>query len=101
MEFDIPVTVKDFLGPHYGIIVRGPEVLAVDQQDNPELDLDQITLRPQMILNSIGPLHGRRRYQGQVTWPASLYRLSSHLTPIAVAMAPVSGQLFQSEKFTD
>ena len=26
MEFDIPVTVRDFLGPHYGIIVRGPEV---------------------------------------------------------------------------
>ena len=67
MEFDIPVTVRDFLGAHYGIIVRGPEVLAVDQQDNPALDLDQITLRAQMILNSIGPVNGRRRYQGEVT----------------------------------
>ena len=67
MEFDIPVTVRDFLGRHYGIIVRGPEVLAVDQQDNPTLDLDQITLRPQMILNSIGARNGRRRYQGEVT----------------------------------
>ncbi len=67
MEFDIPVTVRDFLDAHYGIVVRGPEVLAVDQHDNPALDLDQITLRPQMILNSIGPVNGRRRYQGEVT----------------------------------
>jgi len=67
MEFDIPVRVRDFLDAHYGIVVRGPEVLAVDQQDNPALDLDQITLRPQMILNSIGPVNGRRRYQGEVT----------------------------------
>lgn len=67
LEFDVPVTVRDFLGPHYGIIVRGPEVLAVDQQDNPGLDLDQIILPEQMILNSIGPVNGRRRYQGEVT----------------------------------
>jgi uncharacterized protein len=67
MEFEVPVTVRDFLDAHYGIIVRGPEVLAVDQQDNPALDLDQITLREKMILNSIGPVNGRRRYQGEVT----------------------------------
>ncbi len=67
MEFDIPVTVRDFLDAHYGIIVRGPEVLAVDQRDNPELDLDRITLRGQMILNSTGLVNGRRRYQGKVT----------------------------------
>jgi len=67
LEFEVPVMVRDFLGPHYGIIVRGPEVLAVDQQDNPTLDLDQITLREQMILNGIGPVKGRRRYQGEVT----------------------------------
>ena len=67
LEFAVPVTVRDFLGPHYGIIVRGPEVLAVDQQDNPTLDLDQITLREQMILKSISPVNGRRRYQGEVT----------------------------------
>jgi uncharacterized protein len=67
MEFDVPVAVRDFLDAHYGIIVRGPEVLAVDQQDNPALDLDRITLREQMILRSIGPAKGRRRYQGEVT----------------------------------
>jgi uncharacterized protein len=67
MEFDIPVTVRDFLDAHYGIIVRGPEVLAVDQQDNPALDLDQIRLREKMILNSIGPVNSRRRYRGEVT----------------------------------
>jgi len=67
MEFDVPVTVRDFLGPNYGIIVRGPEVLAVDQQDNPALDLDQITLREQITLSSISPVNGRRRYQGEVT----------------------------------
>jgi uncharacterized protein len=67
MEFDIPVTVRDFLVTNYGIIVRGPEALAADQWDNPALDLDQITLREQMILNSIGPVNGRRRYQGEVT----------------------------------
>ena len=67
MEFDVPVMVRDFLDAHYGIVVRGPEVLAVDQQDNPALDLDQITLREQMTLNSIGPVNGRRRYQGEVT----------------------------------
>ena len=67
MDFEVPVIVRDFLGPHYGVIVRGPEVLAVDQQDNSELDLDQIILREQMILNSIGPVNGRRRYQGEAT----------------------------------
>jgi DUF1680 family protein len=66
MEFDIPVTVRDFLNAHYGIILRGPEVLAIDQQDNPGLDLDRITLREQMILKRIGPVNGRRRYQGEV-----------------------------------
>ena len=65
MEFDIPVTVRDFLDAHYGIVVRGPEVMSVDQQDNPALDLDQITLREQMTLNSIGPVNGRDRYQGR------------------------------------
>jgi uncharacterized protein len=75
MEFDVPVKVSDFLGGHYGIIVRGPEVLAVDQQDNPALDLDGITLRGQMMLSSIAPVNGRRRYQGEVTvdsWPVQV-----------------------------
>ena len=66
MEFDIPATVRDFLDAHYGIIIRGPEVLAVDQQDNPALDLDRIILREPISLRSIGPVNGRRRYQGEV-----------------------------------
>jgi DUF1680 family protein len=67
MEFDVPVKLRDFLGADYGILVRGPEVLAVDQQDNPGLDLDRITLHEQIILRSIGPVNGRRRYKGEVT----------------------------------
>ena len=67
MEFDIPVTVSNFMHAHYGIIVRGPEVLAVDQQDNPSLDLDQITLPEQISLRSIEPVNGRHRYEGPVT----------------------------------
>jgi len=66
MEFDIPVMIRDFINAHYGVIVRGPEVLAVDQQDNLALDLDQISLREHVILRSIGPENGRRRYQGEV-----------------------------------
>jgi DUF1680 family protein len=66
MDFDIQVMVRDFLGAHYGIVARGPEVLAVDQKDNPALDLDRITLPEQIIVNSIGPVNGRRRYQGKV-----------------------------------
>jgi uncharacterized protein len=67
MEFDIPVTVRDFLEAQYGVVVRGPEVLAVDQKDNPALDLDRITLREQITLRRIGPVNGRRRYQGEAT----------------------------------
>jgi hypothetical protein len=66
MKFDIPVTVSDFMHADYGIIVRGPEVLAIDQQDNPGLDLDRITLPEQITLSSIDPVNGRRRYQGKV-----------------------------------
>ena len=66
MEFDIPVTVCDFLNAHYGTIVRGPEVMSVDQKDNPALDLDRITLREPISLRRVGPVNGRRRYQGEV-----------------------------------
>ena len=66
MKFDVPVTVSDFMHAHYGIVRRGPEVLAVDQQDNPGLDLDRITLPEQVTLSSIDPINGRRRYQGKV-----------------------------------
>lgn len=67
MEFDVPATVRDFLNEHYGVLVRGPEVLAVDQRDNPALDLDRVTFREQITLRSIDPVNGRRRYQGEVT----------------------------------
>ena len=67
MEFEIPVMVSDFLNQHYGIIVRGPEVMSVDQQDNPDLDLDHVILHEQTILRSIDSVYGRRRYQGEVT----------------------------------
>jgi DUF1680 family protein len=66
MKFDVPVAVKDFLNARYGIIVRGPEALAVDQQDNRGLNLDRITLREQITLKSIVPINDRRRYQGEV-----------------------------------
>lgn len=65
MEFPIPMTVRHFLSDQYGIVVRGAEVLAVDQIDNPSLDLDTITLREEMTLTSLHPEAGRRRYVGE------------------------------------
>jgi hypothetical protein len=65
MEFDIPILIVDFLNTHYGVIFRGPEVMAVDQLDNPDIDLDQVMLRQQTILRNIESVNGRRRYQGE------------------------------------
>jgi DUF1680 family protein len=62
MEFDIPSTVRYFLNDQYGILVRGPEVLTVDQRDNASLDLDQVVLHEGITLNSMTPVNGRRRY---------------------------------------
>lgn len=66
MEFDLPVVVKPFLNNHYGAVIRGPEVLAIDQRDNPALDLASIVLNEEMLLQSINPEETRRRYSGEV-----------------------------------
>lgn len=65
MEFAIPVAMRHFLNDRYGVLVRGPEVLAVDERDNAPLDLDQIVLHEGMILESIGPANGRPRFLGE------------------------------------
>jgi hypothetical protein len=46
--------------------MRGPEVLAVDQRDNGSLDLDQLMLREGLVLRSLDPVDGRRRYLGEL-----------------------------------
>jgi len=65
MEFDIPVAVQYFLNARYGILVRGPEVLSVDQHDNASLNLDQLVLKEGILLTSINSVNGRRRYIGE------------------------------------
>jgi DUF1680 family protein len=66
MEFDIPSTLRNFLGNQYGILERGAEVLAVDQRDNPSLDLDQVVLHRGITINNYEPANGRRLYLGEV-----------------------------------
>jgi DUF1680 family protein len=66
LEFEIPQAVQAFLNPNYGVTGRGPEILAVDQGDNPSLDIDQIVLCEEIDLKCSDPVHGRRRYSGQV-----------------------------------
>ena len=34
LGFDIAAGLRSFLSPDYGVLVRGPEVLAIDQRDN-------------------------------------------------------------------
>jgi DUF1680 family protein len=65
MRFGIQTETRRFLTDDYGVIVRGPEVLSVDERDNPGLDLDQVTLQEGMPLTSAKLAHGRRRYAGQ------------------------------------
>jgi DUF1680 family protein len=65
MSFGIPTVVRPFLNEAYGVLVRGPEVLAVDQRDNPALDLDRVVLPTGIDLTTIEPAMGRRRYAGQ------------------------------------
>jgi hypothetical protein len=67
MEFGIPTTVNRFLSDQYGIVIRGPEVLAVDQSDNLSLDIDEIVLLEGMTLVRIDSVDGRRRYMGEVS----------------------------------
>src|SRR5262249_32867472 len=70
LEFDIPTTTRRFLNDDYGVLVRGPEVLAVDQRDNPTLGIDRVVLERQTSLQSIEPDHTRRRYAG-LAWVGS------------------------------
>jgi len=65
MEFDVPTEVRHFLNDRYGILVRGAEVLTLDQRDNASLDLDRVVLQEGMALKSIDPMDGRRRYLGE------------------------------------
>ena len=62
MKFDLPVAVNRFMDDHYGVVVRGPEVLAVDQRDNPTVDLDSVVINNALRLKRFDPLEGRRRY---------------------------------------
>jgi DUF1680 family protein len=66
LEFEIPTGVQHFLKDGYGVVVRGPEVLSVDQVDNPGLDLDQVVIEAGMTMRSLEPVEGRRRYTGTV-----------------------------------
>jgi len=65
LGFDVPAEVHCFLNDHYGVIRRGPEVLAVDQRDNASLDLDRVVLQEGKALESTEPADGRRRYRGE------------------------------------
>jgi DUF1680 family protein len=66
LDFDIPVAVHNFLNDQYGVVQRGPEVLAVDQRDNASLDLDRLEIQRRVTLRSANPVDGRRRYVGEV-----------------------------------
>jgi hypothetical protein len=66
MEFDVLATVRDFSGESYGIVFRGPEALSIERRDNPDLDLNKISLTKGMVLGSTSSVDGRRRYLGEV-----------------------------------
>jgi len=66
IKFDLPVVAKPFIQNNYGVIFRGPEVLAIDQRDNPALDLDSVMLTKDAKLKNIHPEGGRRRYRGEI-----------------------------------
>jgi DUF1680 family protein len=64
MQFGISTVVQPFLNADYGVLVRGPEVMAVDQRDNQALDLDRVSLPAGIDLTTVEPTVGRRRYAG-------------------------------------
>ena len=96
MEFDIPTHVEHFLIDRYGILVRGAEILSVDQLDNPTLDLDQLALPETLTLSRLARSEGRRRYAGEMyrQWPAGEVVLRR--TPTAAEMVRVSAPHFRS-----
>ena len=83
MKFDIPVSVHNFLNDQYGVVVRGPEVLAIDQRDNASLDLDRLVVKRGMALRGANPVEGSRRYTGEVVSKVQLRRVI--FTPYADA----------------
>ncbi|MCJ7583833.1 MAG: glycoside hydrolase family 127 protein [Anaerolineales bacterium] len=66
MEFGIPTAVEHFLDDRYGILVRGAEVLSVDQRDNPALDLDHLALPGEADVSRLDSIDGRRRYASEM-----------------------------------
>ena len=66
MEFNTPTSVRYFVNDRYGVLVRGPEVLTLDQGDNASLDFDQVVLHEGITLKSVQPVGNRRRYLGEV-----------------------------------
>ena len=81
MEFRMPSAVRHFLNNRYGVLLRGPEVLTLDQRDNVPLDLDQVVLNNGMALKSIQPMGSRRRYLGEVS--VNDQRVEAIFTPYA------------------
>ena len=81
MEFGIPVIVHRFLNDQYGVLVRGPEVLTVNQRDNARLGLDQIMIQEGMVLRRADPMNGRRRYVGEANINGQLEQVT--FTPYA------------------
>jgi hypothetical protein len=66
LAFSIPTAVQPFMHDRYGLVVRGAEVLTVDQRDNASLDLYQVATQESMALKSLDDVGGRRRYLGEV-----------------------------------
>jgi DUF1680 family protein len=81
LDFDLRARVQRFLADDYGVLLHGPEVLAIDQRDNPGLDLDQIVLDPLPAVRPMAPLAGRRCYAGEAR--VSGQRASVVFTPYA------------------
>ena len=67
MEFDVPVTVAISWAPIMGSSSEVPKCWLSTNRTTLRLISIRSRLREQMILNSIGPVNGRRRYQGEVT----------------------------------
>ncbi len=66
MEFDIPEAVHTIGIDGSGVLTRGVEVLSLDQDDNPTLDLDQVSLPAESKLARCASQGGRNRYLGEV-----------------------------------
>ncbi len=83
LKFDIPVAVHNFLNDKYGVVTHGPEVLAVDQRDNSNLDLDRLMILRGMAIRGADPVDGRRRYVSEGVMNGHLTQV--YFTPYADA----------------